>query len=142
MKTSVKIALIVVFFIAVGGILAALYLYNLKPKDLQNVTPDFIISSTEIQKAFEDDEKAASAKYINKVAEVTGEVITITRSENSSFNVSLQTGSDLSKVICTFNKVKDPSVFNLGKQITLRGECSGFLMDVLLNNCAVVEGTK
>ena len=74
MKTPVKIALAVVFIVAVGGILAALYLYNLKPKDLQKVKPDFIITSTALQKAFEEDEKGSSAKYINKIIEVSGEI--------------------------------------------------------------------
>lgn len=138
MKTYVKIALFVVFFLAVGGILAALYLYNLKPQDLHKVTADFIISSSELQKAFEDDEKAASEKYISKVLDVTGEVISIIGSEKNSANVTLQTGSELSKVICTFNSITDLSVFTLGKPVTIRGKCSGFLMDVLLNECIIV----
>jgi hypothetical protein len=142
MKTPVKIALFVVFFIAVGGILAALYFYNLKPKDLQKVKPDYIITSADLEKAFETDEKAASAKYINKVVEVTGEVIAIEGKENKSWNVTFQTGSDFSKVICTLPLVADPGVFVLGKECTIRGECSGFLSDVLLNNCVVITNPK
>lgn len=139
MKTSVKIALAVVFVLAVGGILAALYLYNLKPKDLQNVSPDYVITPSDLQKAFEEDEKGSSAKYINKVVEVSGEIIEIIGAEKKSFNVTLQTGSDFSKVICTFPDIPNPDVFILGKQITVRGVCSGFLSDVLLNNCAVIK---
>ncbi|MBA4322452.1 MAG: hypothetical protein C0408_06490 [Odoribacter sp.] len=142
MKTSVKIALAVVLFIAAGGILAALYLYNLKPKDLRNVNPHFVIGSSDLQKEFEADEKGSSAKYIDKIIEVTGEIITITGGEKSSWNISLQTGSDFSKVTCTFQNIKDPGVFAPGKQITIRGVCSGVLSDVLLNNCAVTEYPK
>jgi len=139
MKTPVKIALAVVFVVAVGGILAALYLYNLKPKDLQKVKPEFTITSTELQKAFEENEANASKTYINKVVEVTGEVISIVGSEKNSWNVTLQTGSDFAKVICTFPAVSNPDVFILGKEITVRGVCSGVLSDVLLNNCVVVN---
>lgn len=142
MKTPVKIALAVVFVLAAAGIGTALYLYNLKPKDLLNVKPDYVITSTDLLKAFEEDEVVSSAKYINKVVEVTGEIIGIEDVEKKSWNISLQTGSDLSKVICTFPVVTDPGIFNLGREITVRGECSGFLMDVLLNNSVVVEERK
>jgi hypothetical protein len=139
MKIYVKIVLFVVFFLALGGILAALYFYNLKAKDLHKVRPDFVTSSTEFQKAFEADEKAASAKYINKIVEVSGEIASARRGEKNTMNVSLKTSSDLSSVICTFPIVLDTTILKTGNQITIRGECSGFLMDVLLNNCVVVR---
>jgi len=139
MKTPVKIALAVVFIVAVGGILAALYLYNLKPKDLQNVRPDFIITATALLKAFEDDEKGSSAKYINKIIEVSGEIVSAKPGEKNTFNIILKTGSDFSSVICTFPVFPDTTILKTGTRITLRGECSGFLMDVLLNNCATIE---
>ena len=139
MKTPVKIALAVVFIIAVGGILAALYLYNLKPKDLQKVKPDFIITSTALQKAFEEDEKGSSAKYINKIIEVSGEIESVKPGEKNTFSITLKTGSDYSSVICTFPVIPETTILKTGNRITLRGECSGFLMDVLLNNCATIE---
>ena len=139
MKTPVKIALAVVFIVAVGGILAALYLYNLKPKDLQKVKPDFIITSTALQKAFEEDEKGSSAKYINKIIEVSGEIESVKPGEKNTFSITLKTGSDYSSVICTFPVIPETTILKTGNRITLRGECSGFLMDVLLNNCAVIE---
>jgi hypothetical protein len=142
MKTPVKIALAVVFIVAVGGILAALYLYNLKAKDLKKVKPDFVVTSTDFQKAFEENEKNASVKYINKVIEVKGEIIAIEGTDKKTWNVTLQTASDMSKVICTFPKVANPEVFALGKEVTIRGVCSGVLSDILLNNCALIEAPK
>ena len=61
------VAVAVVFVVAVGGILAALYLYNLKPKDLQKVKPEFTITSADLQKAFEENEATASKTYINGI---------------------------------------------------------------------------
>ena len=142
MKLYVKIALGVVLLFAVAGIGIALYYYNLKPQDLQKVKADFIITSSDLQKEFETDETGSSKKYISKVLEVTGEVISIEGKEKGSWNVTLQTGSDFSKIICTFPSVSDTAVFELGKNITVRGECSGFLMDVLLNNCAVLSSVN
>ena len=139
MKIYTKIALFFVVFIALSAILAALYMYNLKKTDMAKANPDFIITASALQKAFENDETAASALYINKILEVTGKIATVKPAENNVLNISLETESDLSSVICTFTAVADPSGFRVGDMITLRGECSGFLMDVLLNNCAQIK---
>jgi len=142
MKLYVKIALFVVLFIAVSGILAALILYNKKHPDTAKAKPDFVVTATVLQKEFEDNEAAASARYINKILEVSGTIVTITPTDSISTNISLKTGSDFSSVICTFPAITDPSKFKTGDEIALRGECSGFLMDVLLNNCATVMNRK
>ena len=139
MKTYVKIALAVVSLIAIGGILAALYLYNLKPSDMSKSKPDFVISATLLQKEFDDNEKDASAKYINKVVEVSGKISSVKPGENNITSITLETESPLSSVICTVAAGTDVSKLTEGNEITIRGECSGFLMDVLLNNCSIIQ---
>jgi hypothetical protein len=142
MKTYIKVALFFVTFIALAAILAALYYYNLKATDMSKAKPDFILTASALQKAFEDDETKASGIYINKIVEVTGNIALVKPAENNVVSISLATDSDLSSVICTFPAVSDPSIFRVGEEIRIRGECSGFLMDVLLNNCALVVPKK
>ena len=139
MKTYVKVVLFFVFFIAVSLILAALYFYNLKHTDMSKAHPDFVITATALLKEFEDNETNASAKYVNKILEVEGIISSINTAKDNILTLSLKTESDLSSVICTFPAIADPSKFRAGDSIKLRGECSGFLMDVLLNNCAAVN---
>jgi hypothetical protein len=139
MKTYVKIALGIVLFIAIGSILVALKMYNKKHTDTSKAKPDFVVTATALQKEFEDNETAASAKYINKIVEVTGTVVSVKPAENNSLNITLSTGSDMSSVICTFISLADPSIIKSGDKATVRGECSGFLMDVLLNNCSLIK---
>jgi hypothetical protein len=139
MKTYVKIALGVVLFVAIAGIGAGLYFYNLKPKNLSSVKPDFVMSSTELQKAFEDNEGAATTKFVSKVIEVSGEIASVKQGENNSINISLRTGSEMSSVICTFPASTKPGELAAGATVTIHGVCSGYLMDVLLNNCAIAK---
>jgi len=138
MKKHIMIALFVVFFMALAGILAALYLFNLQHKDLLKVKPDFVFTATDLQKAFDEDEAAATAKFVNKIIEVTGIIESVKTGEGNILSVTLKTGSVFSSVICTFPPGTDSSVFVVGKQVVIRGECSGLLMDILLNNCVVV----
>ena len=101
--------------------------------------PDFILTSFELQKAFEENETIAIEKYVNKIIEVTGTVLSVTTGEGNVTNISLETDSSLSSVICTLASGSGPAVPVPGKEIRIRGECSGFLMDVLLNNCVIIE---
>jgi hypothetical protein len=150
MKPYAKIALFIVAFIALSAILAALYLFNLKHTDMAKAKPDFKLTATNLQKEFEANESAASARYINKILEVSGTIVSLTAASTNNVNISLKTGSDISSVICTFQAIADPSQFKAGEEITLRGVCSGFTqlfpqqppLDVLLNNCAVIVNQK
>lgn len=139
MKPFTKIALFVVFFIALGGILGALYMFNKQHKDLSKVTPDYLITAVDLQKEFEEAEVASTVKYVNKVLEVTGTIESVSTGEENILSLTLKTGSDFSSVICTFPAGTDPTEFSPGKEISLRGECSGFLMDVLMNKCVIIK---
>ncbi|MCX6333592.1 MAG: hypothetical protein NT092_04720 [Bacteroidia bacterium] len=139
MKLYIKIALWVVFFLALAGILAALYLFNKQHKDLQKTKPDIVISAIDLQKEFESDESGSTAKYVDRIIEVAGTIGSVKSGEENILSVTLKTGSDFSVVICTFPPGTDPSKFIAGNDVSVRGECSGFLMDVLLNNCVVVK---
>jgi len=138
MKRPYKFLLAAAVLVAIIGIIAALYMYNLTDRDLQKVKPDFVITAGALLKAFSDDEAAASSKYINKIIEVTGTIESVKAGEENSLNVILGTGDPLSTIICTFQSGNDPAGFPVGEEITVRGECAGFLMDVLLNNCSVI----
>lgn len=142
MKPYIKIALFVVLFIAVSAILVGLYLFNMKHTNMAKAKPDFVVTASSLQKEFEDNEIIASSKYIKKILEVTGTIVSITPADSNNINISLKTGNDISSVICTFQAIANLSTLKNGDEISIRGECSGFLMDVLLNNCAVVLSRK
>lgn len=141
-KKSVRISLFIALFILLSGISVGLYLYNKKHKDLTKVNADYIMDAHQLVTSFMTDEKSASEKYINKVIEVTGLVTSAEfGSADSTLSLTLTGYGDNSGVICTFNGITDKSQVSYkdGESLTVRGECSGVLMDVLLNNCAVVS---
>jgi hypothetical protein len=139
MKPIYKIALFVVFFMALVGILTGLYLFNLQHKDLKKVKPDFVITAVDLQKAFESNETSANSRFVKKILDVSGTIESVKPGEDKSKNVALKTGSLLGSVICTFQSDSGVSDLKVGDSIVIRGECSGYLTDVLLNNCSVIE---
>ena len=139
MKKSAKTALSVVILLGLTGLGVGLYLYNKQDKNLRNEKPDFIITSIDLQKAFEEDEAASIARYVNKIIEVTGTIESVKAGEGDITSVILKTGRGLSSVICTLSSNADPAALVSGNEVVIRGECSGFLMDVLLNNCVIIK---
>lgn len=139
MRPSIKIIILAIFLIGGTALMTGVYLFNETHADLSGMKADFTVTAAALQKEFETNEAAASAKYINKVIEVTGPVTSLAPGDNRNLSISLGTGNPLSAVICTLAKPEDPSKYRQGQEITVRGECSGFLMDVLLNNCAVIK---
>ena len=142
MKTYIKIALGVVLFIALAGIGVGIHLFRMTHKDLGGIKPDYVITAIDLQKVFEDNESVATVKYVKKIIEVSGTIESIKPGENNIINITLKTGNDMSSVICTLTKNTDPLKLSEGSDVTIRGECSGFLMDVLLNNCALIKQGK
>jgi hypothetical protein len=142
MKNWVKIALFTVLFIAIVAVVIGLHEFNLKHPDTSRVKPVYVVTATALEKEFETNEAVASSKYINKIIEVSGTIASVTHADSSHINISLKTGSDISSVICTFAAGGDHAKMGPGEEITLRGECSGYLMDVLLNNCARIVNQK
>ena len=140
MNPFFKISLLIVFVLAQAGVLTGIYMYNRQHTDLQGSEPDFIVTAADLLKEFEGDESAANARYLNKVIEVSGTVGTVRTGDGNIPSITLETGNPMSSVICTFSPATKSTDFKQGKEITVRGECSGFLMDVLLNNCIVVRG--
>jgi len=139
MKTIYKIGLAVGLIIIIVGAIGGYYLYNKQHKDLGKAKPDYVITAIDLLKEFEKDEIAASEKYVSKIIEVSGTIESFNTGKNNTLSIILKTDSDFSTVICTFLQAQDREEFKSGDEITVRGECSGFLTDVLLNNCSLVK---
>ena len=71
---------------------------------------------------------------LNKVIEVTGMVQDILE-DTSGVTVTLQTASGIFGVKCQMDKNENTSGVGKGKQVKLKGICTGYLMDVVLVRC-------
>ena len=140
MKPLSRIVLFVGLAIVLVAVLVGVYFYTLGQKDLTNAKPDYTLPARELYADFEADENAASAKYLDKVVEVSGIVSHVEMNSDSAMNVMLMNDSDMGGVLCTFNNVKKRSSIDVspGDKVIIRGICSGMLMDVQLNNCVMV----
>lgn len=138
MKPFTKFLYILVILV-IAGLIGGVYMFNKPQKNLQNQKADFILTASELHKEFTADEPAANQKYIGKSIEITGKVTSVNIENDKAVSVILETSDNTSSVICTFRNSIDPKEIDTLKPVTIRGELSGFLMDVLLNNCVLIK---
>jgi hypothetical protein len=96
---------------------------------------DVTVNADTLYHQFSSDENAANAKYMNKVIEVSGKLAEIQHNGNSEIWIlSTQTGGGgINCQLFAGTKV-DPEP-KPGDPVTVKGRCSGFLMDVNLSDC-------
>ncbi|MCB9169555.1 MAG: hypothetical protein H6594_04290 [Flavobacteriales bacterium] len=133
-----KIILIVLVVLgAIAGIYG-LWEYDRGLTDASDEKPVDRLDAVALLNAFTNDESAANAKYNGHAVQVSGLVKDASGPENGKMTVMLDTGDPLSMIVCEFD---DPAMTRPvpGSQLTVKGFCAGFNLDVLLQRCVIVE---
>ena len=86
---------------------------------------------------FESDENLANKKWVGKVIEITGTISSVSETGNY-ISINLRAAENAG-VNCSLLKsdVKSEDLPRAGDQITVKGKCTGFLIDVNLVDCIV-----
>ena len=124
------------------GAAAGYYLYNKKPADVRTLQPELSVTANSLIVAFNSNEAAANLKYLDKVIAVKGIIADIKiDSSTGQASVILDSGDPLSAVTCSFYNDEIGAVQKLSKatEVVIKGKCIGKLMDVVLNNCSIIQ---
>ncbi len=126
------------FVVLAGGY--GYYEWNRPHQDLATAKEDVSIGANALLTAFESDENAANQLYLDKVIKVNGVIKSVEKSESGEITVILATDNDMSSVICNLNPDDThPPNMKAGQNVSLKGLCSGYLMDVVLERCALAQ---
>lgn len=109
--------------------LLGMKMYNKAPDNISSMKTDFQINAAELLSAFENDETAANLKFLDKVVEVNG-VVEKHEMKEGKLTAYLSTDNPLSNVIFQFENQNEQ--IETGENITLKGICTGYLMDVVV----------
>ena len=125
--------------LAIGAAVVAYLIYNKPHQNMDRATADIQITASELLSAFEADESAANAKFLDKIVAVTGEVRETSTTEEGVTTIVLDTGSAMSGIVCELDTLTEhpKTDFQPGETITVKGVCTGMLMDVVLVRCVV-----
>ena len=139
MKKNWKIILLVVVLIGGIGLYFGMKEYNRGAADVSDADADVVIKSEELTKIFGEDENKANGLYLDKVIAVSGVVKAIEKDEKGAYTIILNGDSELSTVTCQMDERHNEEATEVkeGTTITVKGYCTGYLMDVILIRCAV-----
>lgn len=121
---------------AIAGGTYGYYQYNRPVASLESTSADVVLETPALLKAFETDETAANAKYLDKVIEVSGEISRI-EEDGDKKSIYLNTGNEMSSVICEMETGTEMTGLAQGSKVVIKGKCTGYLMDVVLVQCVV-----
>jgi hypothetical protein len=141
MKSTLKYLVIAVILAIAVGAVVVIYVFNKPQANLLNKEADFSVSAADILLEYESNEEQANTKYLNKIIDVKGPIAEYTSNADSSLTITLRDSSAMFGVSCNVLNPGDDitSLLEKGKTIVIRGTCSGYSMDVALNNCFIVN---
>ncbi|MBP8239482.1 MAG: hypothetical protein KAX50_05960 [Saprospiraceae bacterium] len=134
-----KVFFLVIAIAALAGAAAGYYLWNKPHQNISKAEAAHSVEANALFVEFESDEAAANTKYLSKIIEVKGEVSQVLDGKNTT--IVLATENGIFGVKCELDphsKVAFPD-YKSGDQVALKGECTGFLGDVVLVRCVPSE---
>jgi len=139
-KKTGRLIILLVIIIA-GGIAAMSYIFRGSDKSVKNEKAVYALTSEELFTAFDENETIANEKFLGKVIEVSGEVTGIEKTENGPLVILLSASSPMGGIRCTFetNQENVSEKVTTGSTHTVKGKCSGMLMEVVLDNCSLTN---
>lgn len=113
------------------------HLYDKPHQSAAGETADFAISADSLYQQYQKDEHSADQRYLGKVIEVSGKLAEIQHSGNSEIWIlSPQPGGGGINCQLFAGTRVDPEPKS-GDAVTVKGRCTGFLMDVNLADCVL-----
>ncbi len=114
-------------------------IYNKPHKNMADQPVKAALTAQELLANYSSDAGAADAAFLGQVIEVTGRVVEQHTDESGITTILLDTGDPMSNINCELDTVYDQQVtrYNPGDQVTIRGECSGMDLDIVLMRCII-----
>ena len=128
----------ILLLIAAIGAATGFYLYNKPVKSTSSRSVELTVKSDELFNEFSGDENIANGKYLDLVVAVNGTVTNIEQEDGMQV-ITLNTASDMFGVICKMEVSENDKTVKTGDVITVKGICTGMLMDVVMVRCVIVN---
>lgn len=132
------IAIVAVGLVSFG---VGIYFWTKPVASLEKSKADVSVTAVKLMSDFESNEETANELYLDKVVEVSGKVSEVKSSE-TGVTIMLESESMMGGVTCGF---KEGAVSlaelsgEVGSTIKVKGQCTGYLMDVILERCVLME---
>lgn len=135
-----RLAFIGVIILVIIISITAYYRYNQPRQNVAAQDADVTMNATQLYQQYNEHEPEANKKYLDKIVEVKGKVSEV-QNNNGLIVLLINAGNGMGGINCS---MKDKSsVTNMqqvkDKEVVVKGKCTGFLMDVNLVDCVLIQ---
>ena len=131
-----KLLLILLVILAVVGAIG-FYMFNKTVPTLESEKADYSLTANELFNSYDQNESAAEQKYADKVIQVTGVVEGTKLNDSIPSLILAAENAMMGGVNCAFSE--KVAGIKTGDTVVVKGRCQGYLMNVILNNCTLVN---
>ena len=144
MKKKILIAVGILLLIALVAGIYGYREFHRTHADATHTKADVTLQADALVKAFSDNETQADSMYLDKIISVSGTVIGMETDSQGIYTIMLDGKNDMSNVSCQMDERhnNDAASIKKGDAVTMKGTCTGILMDVVLNRCVIEKNKK
>lgn len=140
-----KLKYIILGILIVGliGVGIGLKMFFKQHDDISKLDPEFKVEATKLIDEFQNDENAATAKYGEKVLEISGKLAAKSKMGNDTDLLILE--DEMQGISCQMDSVWAASNQAMiqalvpGEPVTIKGVCKGYLMEIKISPAVVVS---
>lgn len=109
-------------------------------EDVTKVESSIRISSVELVRSFQRNERKANSRFVEQTLEVTGYVSEISKL-NNGLSILLNGNGTSEHVLCEMRPDQWPKLESLkkGDEVIVKGVCKGYLKDAILLHCILLK---
>jgi hypothetical protein len=90
------------------------------------------VKATDIYNAYLSNEKSANLLYLDKAVIVSGKISEVKTNQQGQQVIIIETDDPIFGIVCT---MAEPVSTAKGKDISIKGFCTGYTTDVVLRDC-------
>jgi hypothetical protein len=141
MKTRYRYLLSFIVLTLVIAVLVWKYTFRPTESTVSGEKADAEVTAAQLLQAFETNESDANALYLDKILKVSGIVESVSE-DSLGISVYLKDRDAMAGIMCSFDKVsREAAALQKDMPVNIKGICTGFLMDVVLNKCSLEPTT-
>ena len=125
-----------IFFIILIVFGIGFYMYNKPRQSAANEAAVGSLTAALLFKQYQENEHVADRNYLGKVIEVQGVLSTISQDDKLDI-LFLSSGNPAGGINCQLFAGNKNNTLKVGDAITVKGKCTGFLMDVNMVDCVI-----
>jgi hypothetical protein len=133
---KMKIVLSLVCLAVIGGSVG-FYMYQKPSEQVVSAAAAYEVDAVNLFREYHEDEAKANRKYLNRVISVTGKITDVSAVDSLGINVVLETDDPMFGVNCQLPLGDEGHPLRSGEEVTVKGLCTGKLMDVVLIKCLI-----